>query len=350
MKMFVCLLASVLLFLCASCTDNNGSTAKIGVSMPTKEVQRWNEDGDYLRANLEKDGYNVLLQYANNDIAVQVSQIEAMINAGCKALIIAPIDGKSLGTVLELAKEKAIPVIAYDRLLMNSDAVSYYVTFDNYKVGTIQGEFLARKLDLQNASQKFNIEIFAGDSADNNSQYFYNGAMDILNPYIESGVLNVCSGQTSFQVTATANWSAEQAQNRCDAILSRYYAKGEQLDAVLSPNDLLAMGIMNSLDANYRGSYPVITGQDADIAGVRKIIEGKQAMTVFKDTRKLADTTVKNLQLILQGAQPEVNDTTTYDNGVITVPSYLCSPVIVDKSNYKELLIDSGYYTEAQLQ
>lgn len=202
-------------------TETSGATGggKVGVAMPTKDLQRWNQDGSNMQAQLEAAGYDVDLQYASNDIPTQVSQIENMINSGCELLVIASIDGDSLGTVLEQAKEKDIPVIAYDRLIMNSDAVTYYATFDNYMVGTKQGEYIRDQLDLDNAAGPFNIELVTGDPGDNNARFFFGGAMDVLQPYIDAGKLVVKSGQTDFETVATANWSTETAQSRMDAII-----------------------------------------------------------------------------------------------------------------------------------
>lgn len=331
-------------------TSASGGGGKVGVAMPTKDLQRWNQDGSNMEAELKAAGYEVDLQYASNEIATQVSQIENMINSGCKLLVIASIDGDSLGTVLEQAKEKNIPVIAYDRLIMNSDAVSYYATFDNYMVGTKQGEYIKEKLDLENAAGPFNIEIVTGDPGDNNARYFYGGAMDVLKPYIDEGKLVVKSGQIDFETVATANWSTETAQSRMDAIISANYADGTKLDAVLCSNDSTALGVTNSLEANYTGEWPIITGQDCDIANVKNMIAGKQSMSIFKDTRTLASKVVEMVDAIMKGGEAPVNDKETYDNGTGVIPSYLCEPVFADASNYKELLVDSGYYTEADLQ
>ena len=330
--------------------EETAGGGKIGVAMPTKDLQRWNQDGTNMEAELLAAGYEVDLQYASNEIATQVSQIENMINSGCELLVIASIDGDSLGTVLELAKEKSIPVIAYDRLIMNSDAVSYYATFDNYMVGTKQGEYLRDQLDLDNADGPFNIELVTGDPGDNNARYFFGGAMDVLQPYIDAGKLVVKSGQTSFETVATANWASEASQSRMDAIISANYADGTKLDAVLCSNDSTALGVVNSLEANYTGEWPVITGQDCDVANVKNMIDGKQAMSIFKDTRTLATKVVEMVDAIMQGGEAPVNDTITYNNGTGVIPSYLCEPIFADKDNYVELLIDSGYYTEDQLK
>ncbi|MDD6328637.1 MAG: sugar ABC transporter substrate-binding protein, partial [Lachnospiraceae bacterium] len=281
--------------------SGDGKGGKVGVAMPTKDLQRWNQDGANMKEQLEKAGYTVDLQYASNDIATQVSQIENMISSGCEVLVIASIDGDSLGTVLAQAKEKNIPVIAYDRLIMNSDAVTYYATFDNYMVGTKQGEYIEEKLDLKNAAGPFNIELVTGDPGDNNARFFFGGAMDVLQPYIDSGKLVVKSGQTSFEEVATANWSTETAQSRMENILSSFYADGTNLDVCLCSNDSTALGVTNALAANYAGDYPIITGQDCDIANTKNMIDGKQSMSVFKDTRTLASQVVKMVGQILNG-------------------------------------------------
>ena len=286
-----------------------GEGGLIGVAMPTKDLQRWNQDGSNMEEQLKAAGYEVDLQYASNDIQTQVSQIENMISNGCKLLVIASIDGDSLGTVLAQAKEADIPVIAYDRLIMNSDAVSYYATFDNYMVGTVQGEYIRDALDLENADGPFNIELITGDPGDNNARFFFGGAMDVLQPYIDSGKLVVKSGQTSFEEVATANWATEAAQSRFDAIIASNYSDGTNLDAVLASNDSTALGVANSLAANYTGEYPVLTGQDCDIASVKNMIAGKQSMSVFKDTRDLATQVVAMVDAIMKGGEAPVNET-----------------------------------------
>ncbi|SDB22941.1 putative multiple sugar transport system substrate-binding protein [Pseudobutyrivibrio sp. YE44] len=333
-------------------SDTAGGAAggtKVGVAMPTKDLQRWNQDGANMQKELEAAGYEVDLQYASNDVQTQVSQIENMINSGCNVLVVAAIEGSSLGEAMDMAAEKKIPVIAYDRLIMNSDAVSYYATFDNYKVGQVQGQYIIDQLDLKNTDQTYTMEITAGDPGDNNAGFFYNGAMDLLKEYIEKGTLVVKSGQVEFAEVATPAWATETAQSRMETILSSNYAK-DDLNICLCSNDSTALGVENALAANYKGEYPIVTGQDCDIENTKNMIAGKQSMSVFKDTRTLASQVVKMVGQILKGETVDVNDTETYDNGKGVVPSYLCEPVFADKDNYKELLIDSGYYTEDQLQ
>lgn len=322
----------------------------VGVAMPTKDLQRWNQDGENMKAQLEEAGYTVDLQYAANDIPTQVSQIENMIANGCEALVIASIDGEALGTVLDQAKAADIPVIAYDRLIMNSDAISYYATFDNWDVGVKQGEYIVEALDLENAGDKtYNIEYITGDPGDNNINFFFDGAISVLQPYIDAGTLVCPSGQTEKQTVATANWATDAAQARFENILASYYSDGTQLDVVLASNDSTALGVANALASSYTGNYPILTGQDCDIANVKNIVAGKQSMSVFKDTRDLASKTVEMVDALMKGTEPPINDTETYDNGTGVIPSYLCEPKNCTIDNYQELLIDSGYYTEADL-
>ena len=323
----------------------------VGVAMPTKDLQRWNQDGENMKAQLEAAGYSVDLQYAANDIATQVSQLENMIANGCEVLVIASIDGEALGSVLDQAKAAEIPVIAYDRLIMGSDAVSYYATFDNWNVGVKQGEYIVKALDLENAAEgtTYNIEYITGDPGDNNINFFFDGAISVLQPYIDAGILVTPSGQTEKAVVATPGWATDAAQARFESILASYYADGTQLDAVLASNDSPALGVANALASSYPGNYPVLTGQDCDIANVPNLLAGLQAMSVFKDTRTLAGKVVEMVDALMQGAEPPINDTETYDNGTGIIPSFLCEPVACDIDNYVEILIDSGYYTAEQI-
>jgi len=322
----------------------------VGVAMPTKDLQRWIQDGDNMKKQLEAAGYTVDLQYAANDIPTQVSQVENMIANGCEVLVIASIDGEALGTVLDQAKAEGIPVIAYDRLIMNSDAVSYYATFDNWDVGVKQGKYIEEALDLANAGDKtYNIEFVTGDPGDNNINFFFGGAMEVLQPYLDAGTLVCPSGQTEKQAVATANWASDAAQARFENILASFYSDGTTLHAVMANNDSTALGVANALASSYTGEYPVLTGQDCDIASVKNMIAGTQSMSVFKDTRTLAAKVVEMVDAIMKGAEPPINDTETYDNGTGVIPSFLCEPVSATVDDIQTLLIDSGYYTEADL-
>ena len=344
-KILALVLALALVLSCAS-----AMAAKVGVSMPTKDLQRWNQDGENMEKLLKEAGFEVSLQFASNDVQQQLAQVETMINDGCEVVVIAAIEGSSLGAALDLAGEKGVKVIAYDRLLMDNANVDYYATFDNFKVVGVPGTYVKEALDLDNAEGPFVVEFTAGDPGDNNAGFFFNGAMSVLKPYIDSGKIVVKSGQVAFEEVATPTWKTEVAQTRAETVLASYYADGSDIDAWVCSNDSTALGVTNALEANYTGKWPIITGQDCDIANTKNMIAGKQAMSVFKDTRTLAAQVVKMVGQILNGEEVDVNDTETYNNGVKVVPSFLCEPVFASVDNYKELLIDSGYYTEDQLQ
>ena len=330
--------------------EDGAAGGKIGISMPTQSLERWNRDGSYLQKQFEDAGYEVELTYSDNETDRQVNDIQNLISDGVNLLVVAAIDGEALNTVMDEAADAGIPVISYDRLI-KSDAVSYYISFDNYTVGTLQGQYVVDTLDLDNAGDKtYNIEFTAGDPADNNAGYFFNGAFDVLKPYIDAGTLNVVSGQTDFDSVATPAWDTQTALERMQNILASYYADGTQLDVALCSNDSTALGVENALAASYTGEYPIITGQDCDTPNVKNLVAGKQAMSVFKDTRALASAVVKMVDSIMKGEEPEVNDTKSYDNGTGVIPTYLCDPVVVTTDNYKEILIDSGYYTEDQIK
>ena len=335
---------------------STANAAKIGVSMPTQSLQRWNQDGHNLEKQLQAAGHEVVLYYAgDNDIPTQVSQIENLVSANCDVLVVAPIDGGALTQALQGAKDKGIPVVSYDRLIMNSDAISYYATFDNYKVGQIQGNYLVDALKLKDdATTPKNIEFFTGSIDDNNVNFFFGGAMDILQPYLDSGKLVCKSGQTKKEQVATLNWSTEEAQKRMENLISSvgYGPDGVKLDVVLSSNDSVANGVTNALTASgYNAdNFPLLTGQDCDKPSVKNMKRGLQTMSVFKDTRVLADQVVKMVNAIVDNKEVPVNDTKTYNNGTGVIPSYLCSPIVVTKDNLKEVLIDSGYYTEKEVK
>ncbi|MGI9823055.1 multiple monosaccharide ABC transporter substrate-binding protein [Agromyces sp. Marseille-Q5079] len=341
--------------------DGGGDGGLVGVAMPTKSSERWIQDGDAVKAQLEDQGFTVDLQYAEDDIPTQVSQIENMITKGAEALIIASIDGTTLSQVLQDAADADIPVIAYDRLIRDSENVDYYASFDNYVVGVQQATSLLNGLgltDLEGAPAAdapkgpFNIELFAGSPDDNNATFFWNGAIDTLQPLIDDGTLVVKSGQTDFEQAATLRWDGEVAQERMENILTSTYSDGSTVNAVLSPYDGLSRGIISALtDAGYTvgDGWPIISGQDAEIDSVKAINSGEQYSTIFKDTRQLAEVAVNMASAILNGEEPEVNNTEDYDNGVKVVPSYLLESQIVVKDNITEVLVDSGYWTEEEI-
>jgi len=352
-KLILCSMSILLLLLIGCGKESKSGVKTIGISMPTQSSQRWIDDGNNMVKAFEELGYKANLQYAEDVIENQVSQIENMITRGVDALVIAPIDGDTMSNVLEAAKAKKIPVISYDRLIRNTDAISYYATFDNFQVGVLQGTYIIEKLGLKEGKGPFNIEVFAGSPDDNNARFFFDGAMSILQPYIDAKKIVVVSGQTDFLQVATLRWDGATAQSRMDNLLSAFYTN-RKVDAVLSPYDGISIGIVSSLKGVGYGrgtqAMPIITGQDAELPSIKSIIVGEQTSTVFKDTRVLAKRAAVMTDSVLKNKNPEVNDTKTYHNGIKVIHSYLESPISVDKENYKEVLVGSGYYTEAQLR
>ena len=350
-KIAVMMIVSLLVVILAACSSvGGGGKGSVGIAMPTKSSERWVADGDNMKKEFESLGYKVDLQYAEDVIENQISQIENMITKGVDVLVIAAIDGESLTEVLQKAADEKISVIAYDRLIRNTPHLSYYATFDNFKVGVLQASYLEDKLGLKDGKGPFNIELFAGSPDDNNAYFFFDGAMSVLQPYIDNGKLVVKSGQTQMEQVATLRWDGATAQARMDNLLSANYSS-DTVHAVLSPYDGISIGIISSLKGVGYGSadkpMPIISGQDAELASVKSIIAGEQTSTIFKDTRELAKVAVSMAEAVLEGKEAKVNDTETYNNGVKVVPSYLLEPVSVDVTNYKDVLIDSGYYSES---
>ncbi|PRY36753.1 multiple monosaccharide ABC transporter substrate-binding protein [Umezawaea tangerina] len=339
----------------------SGAGSLVGVTMPTMSSERWIHDGDNIKAALEKQGYQVDLQYAQDDIPTQANQIENQITKGAKVLIVASIDGKSLTSQVQQAADRKIPVISYDRLILNSPNVDYYATFDNFKVGVEQATSLLTGLGLKkadgsagDATGPFNVELFAGSPDDNNATFFFNGAMSVLKPYLDKGTLVVKSGQKDFGTVAVLRWDAAAAQRRMEDVITSSYGGGAHVQGVLSPFDGMSIGILSALRSNGYGSatqpYPIVTGQDAQVPSVKSIIAGEQYSTVYKDTRQLADVAVKMADAVLKGGKPEINNPGDYDNGKKVVPTFTLPVVTVDKANYQKVLIDSGYLTADQIR
>jgi len=319
----------------------------IGISMPERSTLRWIQDGDQLKQELEAKGYTVDMQYAGDDIPNQLAQLENMVTKGSKALIIAALDGTTLSTVLQQANDAGAKVFAYDRLIRESPNVDYYTTFDNYKVGVLQAESILKGLGYPEKQGPWNIELFGGSPDDNNAFFFYDGAMSVLQPLIDKGVLTVKSGQSGMEKVGTMKWDGATAQARMDNLVSANYSDGSHVDAVLAPNDNLARGVVSSLRGVGYGTadmpWPIISGQDAEVPSIKAIIAGEQYSTVYKDTRELAKVTADLVDKVLSGATPEGLDEKTYNNGVKVVPSILLTPVAVDKSNYEKTLVETGY-------
>lgn len=325
----------------------------VGVSMPTQTSERWIADGEAVKSQLEEAGFEVDLQFANDDIPTQSQQIDQMITQGAKVLIIAAIDGTALAPQLENAAAQGIKIISYDRLIRDSENVDFYVSFDNFKVGVAQGQSLIDGLAARGEGP-FNVELFAGSLDDNNAFFFFNGAMSVIQPKIDDGTFVVVSGQTDIEQAATLRWQQETAQKRMEDLLTANYQGDAKVDGVLSAYDGLSRGIITALQNNgYSGTvadtFPIVTGQDAEIASVKLIQDGIQYSTIFKDTRLLAEQAVAAAQALLAGEEPEANNTTDYDNGVKVVPSYLLDVVTVTSDNIGEALVDTGYWTQEQI-
>lgn len=346
--------AAVALAIGVSWLATGAMAETVGISMPTKSSARWIDDGNNMVKQFQDAGYDTDLQYAEDDIPNQLAQVENMITKGVDVLVIAAIDGTTLSNALANAKAADIKVIAYDRLIRDTPDVDYYATFDNFKVGVEQANSLVRGLEERFADSKpWNVELFGGSPDDNNAYFFYDGAMSVLQPLIDDGSVVIPSGQTGMDKVGTLRWDGAVAQARMDNLLSANYTD-KQVHGVLAPYNGLSIGILSSLKGVGYGSgdmaMPIVTGQDAEVQSVKSILSDEQYSTIFKDTRELAKVTVGMVEAMLKGGEPEINDTETYDNGVKVVPSYLLQPVPVDKSNWQQVLVDSGYYTQDQIQ
>lgn len=350
-KVIAIALALVLVLAMTGCDTKDDKY--VGISMPTQSSERWIKDGAAMKDILEEKGYTVDLQYAEDDIPTQKSQIENMITKGASVLIIAAIDGSTLSDTLDAAAEDGVKIISYDRLLVNTDAVSYYATFDNRRVGQQQAESLVDGLKKMKGDGPYHVELFAGSPDDTNSFYFFQGAMDVLQPMIDDGSVIVTSGQVTQEEVGTLRWDGAVAQARMDALLAAYYSDGTVLDGVLSPYDGISRGILSALTSfgyTVGVDIPVVTGQDAEAASIKLIISGEQYSTILKDTRDLAAVAAGMVDAVLTGSEPEINDTSTYDNNVKIVPAYLLEPYIVTAENYQKLVMDSGYLSAEDIK
>ncbi|MBP3250710.1 MAG: sugar-binding protein [Ruminococcus sp.] len=335
----------------AKVSDTNKT---IGIAMPTQDLVRWNSDGEYLKKQFESVGYNVILTYSDNDAAKQNNDILSLISEDVDLLLIAAVDGNEAAKNLDGAKEKNIPVVAYDRLIMNTDALTYYISFDNAAVGKLQGEFVKESLDLDNAPGHFNIEFVGGDSGDNNAKYFFSGAYDTLSDYIKSGKLIIKSGNDQFEKVATKDWASANAKENMESIIDAYYTD-EQLSAVVCANDSTALGVSQAIASKYKGTNDIIiTGQDGDLENLRNIVDGKQSMTVYKNLDDEATVAFEVCRQILDGGVPAASlvdtlsvdvtyDTGSYNNGKKYIQSYLLAPYVITKDNL-QLLVETGLY------
>ncbi|HBU80371.1 MAG TPA: sugar ABC transporter substrate-binding protein [Paenibacillus sp.] len=348
------LVMTLVLSACNLAESETGSKAKgyVGISMPTKSSERWVGDGENMVRLFQEQGYKTDLQYAEDVVENQISQIENMITKGVDVMVVASVDGNTLTDVIKKAHDQGIQIISYDRLIRNTPYLTYYATFDNFKVGVLQASYIEQKLGLKEGKGPYNIELFGGSPDDNNAYFFFDGAMSVLKPYMDSGKLVVRSKQMTMAQIATLRWDGALAQSRMDNLLSAYYS-GDNLDAVLSPYDGISIGIISSLKGVGYGKankpLPVITGQDAELASIKSIVAGEQTQTVFKDTRKLAEQTVEMANSILQGKPAEVNDEKSYNNGIKIIPAYLLDPISVDRTNVEKDIVGSQYYTKEEI-
>jgi putative multiple sugar transport system substrate-binding protein len=312
--------------------------SSIGVALPQKTSENWVLAEKLFNEGLSDAGFKADVQFANGGVSEQQNQISAMVTKGAKVIIVGAIDGSQLGTQLKQAKDSGATIIAYDRLLLNTENVDYYVAYDNFKVGVLQGEALLEGMQAKKAAGPYNIELFAGSPDDANAKVFFDGAMSVLKPKIDDGTLKVLSGQTSFEQAVTQGWKAENAQRRADTLLTGSYGSAS-LDGVLSPNDTLARAVLTSVKAAGK-PLPVITGQDSEVESVKSILAGEQYSTINKDTRKLVEHAITMVKDIQAGKKPEINDDKSYNNTVKVVPAYLLEPVIVTAENVKTAYVD----------
>jgi putative multiple sugar transport system substrate-binding protein len=358
MKRFFFALATILavaaLIVTSGCSKKKANY--IGIAMPETNVERWVKDAASLKADAEAKGYKADATLADGDQAKQNQQIQDMLTKGASLLIIGNINEGVNPVVADAAKGK-VPVIAYDRMITGTDQYDYYITFDNFQVGVFQGKAIEEALNLASASKDKpkNITLFAGSPTDNNAKVFFDGAMSILGPYVESGVVKLIgpaplkSSDASWMSITTEGWKAEVAKARMENLLNKDASK-VVLDAILAPNDTLSRAIQEACaqDAKYVKKLPIVTGQDGEVASVAAIRDGKQYMTVFKDTRQLATAAVELADAILKGKEPDIKgarlDTESYDTGKKKVKAYLLQPINVTKENWKEIMVDSGYY------
>jgi putative multiple sugar transport system substrate-binding protein len=365
MKKLLSVLLVLLLATAGLVSCKKSGDALIGIAMPETHVLRWVKDGESLKAEAEKRGYRAEVQYGDADQPTQNRQIDSFLTQGAKALVIGNIND-GVGSAVSAAKRDGVHVIAYDRIIQNSTDYSYFITFNNYKVGTLQGQSIVDGLNLSAATSsapKY-ITLFAGSPTDANANFFFQGAMDVLLPFIDKGVLKVVGpfprhyrdDNANFQRIATENWQAPIAKARMENLLSGD-ARDVTLDAVLAPNDTLARAIIEACkaDAKYRNKLPLLTGQDAEFDSAMSIKNGEQYSTVFKDTAKLAEAAIILADQILKGepinipgtvlAAGETTEIANTGRGYVT--TYLLDPILVTKNNLNTP-VDAGFYSEAE--
>jgi D-xylose transport system substrate-binding protein len=306
---------------------------KVGLSLPTQREERWVKDKQVMEAEAKKKGIDLRVQVTDNDAAKQVAQCENLISQGIKVLILAPHDASSASVIVDKAAKAGIKVVSYDRLVTDSPLDYYYLSFDNVKVGELQGEFITKKVS------KGSYIVLAGSPTDNNAKLFREGAMKFIKPLADKGDIKIVMDQF------VKDWQPSEAQKLCEQALT---ANQNKVDAVLAPNDGTAGGCIQALAAQGLAGKVPITGQDAELAGAIRIVQGTQSMTIFKDTRELGK---KAVEMALDLANGKAIDTQgkVVNNNKKDVPSVLLTPYIVTKENLDDVLIKSGYLKKAQV-
>lgn len=315
----------------------------IGIAMPQKTSQNWVEAEKMFQQQCQQIGADCDIQFANGGVSEQQNQIGSMITKGVKVLLIGAIDGSQLGSQLEQARAAGIKIVAYDRLLTNTKNIDYYIAYDNFHVGELQGQALLEGLAKEKGSGPYTIEVFAGSPDDSNSLKFFNGAMSVLQPKIDDGTLKIGSGQSEFSQAATQGWDPKNAQTRMDSLLASTYPGTAAPDGVLCPNDTLARAVLTSIGD--KRERPVVTGQDSEDESVTMVVKGEQYSTIYKDTRNLVKQSIALAEQLAKGEEPKLEGVKMDDKQYESmegnpVKSFLLAPVIVTKDNAAEVYKD----------
>ncbi|RUS42645.1 sugar ABC transporter substrate-binding protein [Cohnella sp. AR92] len=349
-------LVTVLAAACGSKNGDSGSSSKvsIGIVLPTKSEERWIQDEQRFKDALKGSKYTTSVLFSEGSSAKEAENVETLINKGIKVLIICPFDGTAAGAAVKKAKDAGITVISYDRLIMNTDAVDYYVTFDSKTVGAKQAQYL---VDHAKGSGQ-PLYLYAGAATDNNAFQFFEGSWEVLQPKIADGTFKIANSSEAQALASKATltheeeakiigqvttlWDPNEAKNKAQTHLTAAAADMKGDVAILAPNDGTSRSIADVFAADSAIKSYVITGQDADKSSIQYIIDGKQSMTVFKDVRTLVKDAMGVALNILDGKTVETNGVS--NNGNKDVPSKQTDVISVDKDNVKEKLVDSGYY------
>ena len=327
-----CLLILTMSLMAAGCGGADHEAKRVDLIF-SHSPERWQNGAKSMEEELSRQGYAVKLQIFSNE-EEQKAAMKQAIDGKSSCIVLAGGNDKAIGDELKEAKEAKIPIIAYDSLVQNTDALSYYVTFDNEGVGASMGRYIEEKFNLQSGAGPFTIEFLSGSEHDSNARLMHDGTYAVLKPYIDKGQLIVASGRTSFEDTAIKDWDTKNAASHMQEIVAKYYT-GRSLDIVVAASDGIAYGVIDGLKG-YSGRWPFITGQDADQKALEYVRNGRMGFTIKKDSDTLNYKCLRMIKAVVEGSQPDINDVRTYNNGVITVPAYLCIPQIIDRGNLDE--------------